>query len=233
MAKPFLTAAWRDLLLLNWRVDRSLLQPHVPEGTELDPWEGDCYVSLVGFRFLDLSVKGFPAVGHRNFPEINLRFYVRREVEGEIRRGVVFICELTPRRIVEWVARAAYNEPYKTLPMRGEVNEEKTQYELQQAGQWQGMAARPVGDWHEPAEEARETFLIEHYWGYNRQSNGDTMEYEVTHPTWRTRPAQLACFDLDVESLYGPQWAEALADEPDAVVLAEGSEVTVFSGARI
>jgi len=233
MASPFITAAWRDLLLLNWRVDRSLLQPHVPEGTELDPWEGDCYVSLVGFRFLDLAVKGLPAVGHRDFPEINLRFYVRREVGGEVRRGVVFICELTPRRIVEWVARAVYNEPYKTLPMRGEVSEEKTQYELQQAGQWQGMAARPAGDWREPAEEARETFLIEHYWGYNRQSGGHTMEYEVTHPTWRTRAAQLARFDLDVELLYGAQWAEALADEPDAVVLAEGSEVTVFSGTRM
>jgi len=233
MLKPFLTAAWRDLLLLNWRVDRSLLQPYVPEGTELDPWEGDYYVSLVGFRFLDLSVKGFPAVGHRDFPEINLRFYVRREVEGEVRRGVVFICELTPRRIVEWVARAVYNEPYKTLPMRGEVGEEKTQYELQQAGQWQGMVARPTGDWHEPTDGVCETFLIEPYWGYNRQSNGDTMEYEVTHPPWRTRAAQLACFDLDVELLYGSQWAEALASEPDAVVLAEGSAVTVFSGTWI
>jgi len=233
MARPFLTAAWRDLLLLNWRVDRSLLQPHVPEGTELDSWEGDYYVSLVGFRFLDLAVKGLPAVGHRDFPEINLRFYVRREVEGEIRRGVVFICELTPHRIVEWVARAVYNEPYKTLPMRGEVSEEQTRYLLQQAGQWQGMGARPKGGWHEPAKKARDAFLIEHYWGYNRQSNGDTMEYEVTHPPWRTRPAQLARFDLDVESLYGPQWADVLTSEPDAVVLAEGSEVTVFSGIRI
>ena len=233
MSSPFLTAAWRDLLLLNWRVDRSLLLPQVPVGTELDSWEGGYYVSLVGFRFLDLSVKGLPAVGHRDFPEINLRFYVRREVDGEIRRGVVFIFELTPRRIVEWVARAVYNEPYKTLPMRGEVSEEQTQYELQQAGQWQGMAARPTGEWHEPADEARETFFVEHYWGYNKKSNGDTMEYEVTHPIWRTRDADLACFDLDVGLLYEPKWAEALAGEPDVVVLAEGSEVTVFSGKRI
>ena len=129
--------------------------------------------------------------------------------------------------------KQVYNEPYKTLPMRGEVGEEKTQYELQQAGQWQGMVARPTGDWHEPTDGVCETFLIEPYWGYNRQSNGDTMEYEVTHPPWRTRAAQLACFDLDVELLYGSQWAEALASEPDAVVLAEGSAVTVFSGTWI
>ena len=97
--RPFFTAAWRDLLLLNWRVDPALLQPHVPADVKLDPWRGEHFVSVVGFRFLDLAVKGMPAVGHRDFPEINLRFYVQREVRGEIRRGVVFLRELTPRRM--------------------------------------------------------------------------------------------------------------------------------------
>jgi len=228
VSTPFLTAAWRDLLLLNWRVDPALLQPRVPAGTELDPWDGAHWVSLVGFRFLGLAVKGVPALGHRDFPEINLRFYVRREVDGEVRRGVVFLRELTPRRMVEWVARAVYNEPYQTLPMRSAVSETQTQYELQQAGEWQGMAARATGGWRGP--NPMEEFLIEHYWGYNRQTNGGTMEYEVTHSRWQTRPAGLAQFDLDLESLYGPEWGAALAGNPDAVVLADGSDVAVFSG---
>ena len=233
MSGPFITAAWRDLLMLNWRVDPALLDPLVPMGTELDPWKGSHWVSLVGFRFLDLAVKGVPAIGHRDFPEINLRFYVRREVAGEIRRGVVFLSELTPRRIVEWVARAVYSEPYKTLPMRNEIGKIKTQYELKQAGKWQGMAVMPVGDWREPAADSVEAFFIEHYWGYNRQANGGTMEYEVTHPKWRTRPAELTRFDLDVKALYGQDWVEVLAATPDAVVLADGSEVAVFSGDQI
>ena len=231
MSGPFLTAAWRDLLLLNWRVDASLLQTYVPAGTQLDSWGGDNWVSLVGFRFLDLAVKGMPALGHRDFPEINLRFYVRREGAGKIRRGVVFLRELTPHRIVEWVARAVYSEPYKTLPMRSAVNETHTQYELKQAGEWQGMAAKPTNDWHVP--NSMEEFLIEHYWGYNQQPNGSTMEYEVTHPKWRTRSGELMRFDLDVEALYGQDWAEVLGGVPDSIVLAEGSAVKVFSGARI
>ena len=177
MSGPFLTAAWRDLLLLNWRVDSSLLQAHVPAGTELDTWDGGHWVSLVGFRFLDMVVKGVRALGHRDFPEINLRFYVRREVDGEVRRGVVFLRELTPRRMVEWVARVIYNEPYQTLPMRSAISETQTQYELQQAGQWQGMAVKPPGDWRGP--NPMEEFFIEHYWGYNTQADGRTMEYEV------------------------------------------------------
>jgi len=228
---PFLTAAWRDLLLLNWRVDSSLLQTHVPAGTELDTWDGGYWVSLVGFRFLDMAVKGVRALWHRDFPEINLRFYVRREVDCEVRRGVVFLRELTPRRMVEWVARSVYNEPYQTLPMRSAVNETETRYELQQAGQWQGLASRATGDWREPS--SMEEFFIEHYWGYNQQPDGGTMEYEVTHPKWRTRPVDLTRFDLDLEPLFGLEWADVLTGEPDSIVLADGSKVVVFSGERI
>ena len=231
MPSSFLTAAWRDLVLFNWRVDPELLLPRVPVGTDLDPWEGEHWVSLVGFRFLDLAVKGVPALGHRDFPEINLRFYVRREVEGEVRRGVVFLREMTPRRIVEWVARSVYNEPYETLPMRSAVSAARTEYELRQANEWQGMAVEPNGEWREP--QAMEEFFIEHYWGYNTQADGRTMEYEVTHPKWQTRSASLMRFDLVFKSLYGAEWAKALAGQPDSIVLADGSEVKVFSGARI
>lgn len=231
VTKPFLTAAWRDLLLLNWRVDAALLQPHVPAGTELDPWAGEHWVSLVGFRFLDLAVKGVPAIGHRDFPEVNLRFYVRREVAGEVRRGVVFLRELTPRRMVEWVARAVYNEPYATLPMLARVDAASTAYELEMNGATQQMAVESAGDWRTP--ELQEEFFIEHYWGYNRQTDGRTMEYEVTHPQWRVRAAELARFDLDVETLYGPEWAKVLSAKPDSVVLTDGSEVAVFSGELI
>ena len=189
------------------------------------------WVSLVGFRFLDLAVKGVPALGHRDFPEINLRFYVRREVEGEVRRGVVFLREMTPRHIVEWVARSVYNEPYETLPMRSTVSAVRTEYELRQTNEWQGMAVEPNGEWREP--EAMEEFFIEHYWGYNTQADGKTMEYEVKHPKWQTRQAELTRFDLDLESLYGTEWAAALVGQPDSVVLANGSEVAVFSEERI
>ena len=48
-AKPFLTARWIHLAMLNYEVDPAILAPHVPAGTELDPWQGDMLVSMVGF----------------------------------------------------------------------------------------------------------------------------------------------------------------------------------------
>lgn len=231
MASPFLTATWRHLVLLNWRVNEDLLVPHLPSGVELDRWDGDCWASLVGFQFLHMSVKGVPAFGYRDFPEINLRFYVKRQVNGETRRGVVFIREITPHLMVGWVARALYNEPYTTMPMRQSVDESHARYQLQIDGQWQGLGVRTAGAWRD--QDEAELFITEHYWGYNTQRNGDAMEYQVEHPTWRARSIEPDCLDLDIEKLYGEQWAQALGAKPDSMVFAEGSGVTVRSGVRI
>ena len=231
MASPFLTATWRHLVLLNWRVNEDLLVPHLPSGVELDRWDGDCWASLVGFQFLHMSVKGVPAFGYRDFPEINLRFYVKRQVNGETRRGVVFIREITPHLMVGWVARALYNEPYTTMPMRQSVDESHARYQLQIDGQWQGLGVRAAGAWRD--QDEAELFITEHYWGYNTQRNGDAMEYQVEHPTWRARSIEPDCLDLDIEKLYGEQWAQALGAKPDSMVFAEGSGVTVRSGVRI
>lgn len=107
----FLTAQWRDLLMLNFVVDPRLLASYVPAGTELDLWQGEALVSVVGFRFVDTRVLGLPLPGHRNFEEVNLRFYVRRREPTGVRRAVVFIRELVPRWAIAFVARAWYNVP--------------------------------------------------------------------------------------------------------------------------
>ena len=80
--KPFLTAEWRKLLVINYEVDAEVLLPYLPVGTELDLFEEKCYVSLIGFMFLNTKVKGISAPGLRNFEEVNLRFYVKRKVNN-------------------------------------------------------------------------------------------------------------------------------------------------------
>ena len=119
--RPFLTAQWRHLAILNYLVEPSLLGGLVPRGTELDAWQGRTYVSVVGFLFLNTRILGVPVPFHRHFEEVNLRFYVRREAEDGWRRGVVFVKELVPKRAIAWVARAVYNENYVAVPMGHEI----------------------------------------------------------------------------------------------------------------
>ncbi len=73
-----LTAEWRWLAMLNYEVEPALLQSRVPMGTELDTWNGQTFVSVVGFRFLNTRLFGVAVPFHRDFDEVNLRFYVRR-----------------------------------------------------------------------------------------------------------------------------------------------------------
>jgi uncharacterized protein YqjF (DUF2071 family) len=235
--RPFLSAEWRYLVLMNYRVDAALLAPWVPRGTVLDTWRGDTWVSIVGFRFLRTRVLGCPAPGHTNFPEINLRFYVRPETDD--RRAVVFVREIVPRRLIAVVARATYNEPYVTRRMRVEapkvpVEEPGTvSYSWFHQGRWNRFGVTALGSPRPIEVGSDEEFITEHYWGYTPQRDGGTVEYRVVHPRWRVWPVRDIVWDVDVAAEYGPAFGEALRGTPLTAFLAEGSEVQVGRPVRL
>src|SRR5436190_9647868 len=107
--------------MLNYVVDPGLLAPLVPLGTEIDFENGETFLSVVGFLFLDTRLLGLPIPLHRGFEEVNLRFYVRRKSADTWRRGVVFIRELVPRRAIALVARTFYGENYIAVPMKHDI----------------------------------------------------------------------------------------------------------------
>jgi uncharacterized protein YqjF (DUF2071 family) len=229
--RPFLTAEWRDLVLLNFRIDAQVIAPFVPRGTELDVWRGDTWISLVGFRFLNTRLLGVPVPGHRHFPEINLRSYVRPS--GTDRRAVVFLKEIVPRRAIAAVARGVYNEPYVTRPMRVEAPATldeapgRVAYAWRHRGRWNRFGVTTAGPPAPIRDGSDEAFIAEHYWGYTRQRDGSTIEYKVDHPRWRVWPVGEVEFDVDVVGEYGPAFADAMQGPPASAFLAEGSGVTV------
>lgn len=241
VTSPFLTAEWRDLVMLSYEVDPELLAGLVPAGTELDRWQGRALVSIVGFRFLRTRLLGIPIPFHRDFEELNLRFYVRRadpESPDGHRRGVVFVREIVPRRAIAWVARTVYHENYVALPMRhaiadeGDARDRRVRYEWRQRGRWSRLEVVATGALELPPPTAEATFVTEHYWGYARQPDGGTLEYRVEHPRWRVRAGRDATLDGDLEALYGPRFAAVLAGAPTSAFVAEGSPVVVRRALR-
>ncbi len=232
-SRVFLSAVWRHLVLVNYEAPAGLLAPLVPRGTELDAHRGVVFVSLVGFRFLDTRVLGCRVPGHVDFDEINLRFYVRREVDGELRRAVTFVKEVVPRRLIAAVARTAYNEPYVALPTESEVRtveadaSTRVRYAWTSAAGPHHIAVLARGVLRLPAPESDEAFITEHYWGYTRQRSGRTIEYRVEHPTWQLRAAASVDVAGDMAAFYGAAFGEVLAARPVSAYLAEGSPVTV------
>ena len=118
MTKAFLTAQWRNLLMVNYEIDPVVLKKYVPCHTELDSFNGVHYVSLVGFLFKDTKVRGLSFPFHRTFEEVNLRFYVRYKEGHQWKRGVVFMKEIVPRRMITFVANTIYKEKYATHVMQ-------------------------------------------------------------------------------------------------------------------
>lgn len=241
----FLTAEWRQLAMLSYEVDPALLRDRIPRGTELDDHRGRHFVSMVGFLFLDTRVRGLPIPFHRNFEEVNLRFYVRREERGELRRGVVFVKEIVPRRAIAWVARTLYNENYVALPMRHVLpptahagarlagEPAAVSYGWRFEGRWNELVIEPEPRAAEAGPDSEERFITEHYWGYARQRDGGTVEYRVEHPPWNVWRARRASLDADVEPLYGARFVSALRGAPVSAFLADGSAIAVHVGRRL
>ena len=236
--RVFLSAEWRDLVMLNYEVEPGILRQYVPRGVELDAFEGRTFVSLVGFQFLHTKLYRFLAVPfHSNFDEVNLRFYVRRREGGEIRRGVVFVRELVPRVAIAGLARMMYGEKYDSCPMAQSNERNAAGISAEYRWKWRGkrfwLSARADGAPARVAEGSIENFITEHYWGYSAKSANETIEYRVSHEPWRVWVSTNARFEGDGEALYGAGFAEILRRPPDSAFVAEGSRVLVHTGQRV
>jgi uncharacterized protein YqjF (DUF2071 family) len=236
--RVFLSAEWWDLVMLNYEVDPTLLEDYVPSGTVLDSFDGKTYVTLVAFQFRHTKLFGSLAVPlHADFDEVNLRFYVRRSVGDEDRRGVVFIAEIVPKWAVAKIARLAYGENYVCLPMKHSVNmngaTKTAEYQWQLNGAWCRLYANSSFAPAHPQEGSLEQFITEHYWGYSAQRNGDSLEYHVSHVPWTVWTSTAAGFEGDASGLYGSELGKVLRRRPDSAFIADGSPVIVSTGKKI
>jgi uncharacterized protein len=237
--RPFLSARWEHLVLINYACPGELLAPLVPRGTVLDLWHGETLVSLVGFLFSDTRLLGLRIPWHVTFEEVNLRFYVRRVTpSGEVRRAVVFVRELVPRAATAAVARWVYNEPYLAVPM-GHHSSLDERHGGTASYSWRyrdarfAIAADVSGQARPPESGSEAEFITEHYWGYTRQRNGTTLEYQVEHPTWPTWEATRSTVTGPLSLLYGQAFGDVLSRPHRSAFVAVGSPVLVQRGTRL
>lgn len=227
--KPFLTAAWKNLINITYSVDPQRLLPYLPGGLELDTIDGKAFVSFVAFQFEHVCLKGFPVPFHRRFPEINLRFYVR--YKGQ--RGVVFVREYVPKAAVAFVAKKIYNEPYRCIPMRveqkegvgsivvrHEFNVNKQVFYIEVCGNKPTIQVTP---------DSLEHFFKEHELGFGVDHHGETLAYRVEHPVWELFPIAAVKQHLDFACIYGPEWEFLNAEKPFQTLFAAGSDIKVLS----
>lgn len=234
--RTFLDAQWRKLVMVNYAVDPEVLKPYLPYNTDLDFWNGTCYVSLVGFMFVDTKVMRMKIPFHINFEEINLRFYVKYGDDIEHKRGVVFIKEIVPRPALTFVANTLYNENYETMPTRHSWIEGDDTLTVEygwKKGEWHTLKVIADKTPVDIKPYSEEEFITEHFWGYTKINDKLTSEYEVAHPRWQIYPIKGHEVNVDFSQVYGADFAFLQDLKPVSVYLAEGSEILVKQGGKI
>ncbi|HEX3872742.1 MAG TPA: DUF2071 domain-containing protein [Solirubrobacteraceae bacterium] len=227
--RPFLTARWENLLVVTYAVPESLVAGHLPRGLSIDRLGGQARVSFVAFDFARTRVFGLPIPGNVNFPEVNLRFYVRAGDD----RGIVFIRELVPKLAVVVVARVSYNEPYTRVPMRSDVGRVAGDASRLRVRHVLGerlsvVTAEVDAAGVVPADDSDGRWLTDHEFGFGRTRRGEMRQYRVEHPLWPLHTVHSVDLDVDFAGLYGPDWAFLARATPSHVTFAAGSEVAVY-----
>lgn len=227
----FLTAEWNDLVMINYEIDPKILEKHIPKGTEIDLWNGKCYISLIGFMFENVKVLGMKIPFHVNFEEVNLRFYVKRYENGEWKRGVVFVKEIVPKHAITFVANTLYNEHYQTLKMRHSRTEngntKRFVYEWKKDQKWNSITMTTQKKAIPIEAESVTEFITEHYFGYTNYNREKSIEYAVTHPKWEQLEVIDYSTDVDFENVYGKDFAFLQNAQPTSAFLALGSKITI------
>ena len=227
----FLKAEWRKLAFANYEVDPSILAEYVPPGTELDLWEGKCFVSLIGFIFLNTKIFGIRVPFHSIVEEVNLRFYVKRFENKTWKRGAVFIKEIVSKPALTFVANTIYKEHYETMPMKYEWEENSVNrsvaYYWKKNKIWQSFKITAALNTSEIKENSETEFITEHYWGYAKVNESVTNEYQVTHPRWKQYTVESSEIKVDFDLVYGKDFKFLNNLKPTSIMLIEGSKITI------
>ena len=184
-----MTQRWTNLAYVHWRYEPSVIQALLPEGLEVDTFDGSAWVGLIPFSMRDVGVPKLPPVPYfGDFPEVNVRTYVKRNGVP----GVWFFSLDVNRLAPALVARTTYLLPYCWGKASNELDGEVLSTLVRR--RWPNIASTNirvrVGDAiSEPTE--LENFLTARWGLYSRGIGKSLMYAPVDHETWPLRRAQL------------------------------------------
>jgi uncharacterized protein YqjF (DUF2071 family) len=106
----------RDVAFVSWEMEPYMIEPLLPDGLELDIYNGKGYISAVALNAQDMHFRGLPPMSAAaSYLELNFRTYVRHHGE----RGIFFISvDATPGGLFEYLARFMFRIPYHESKMR-------------------------------------------------------------------------------------------------------------------
>ncbi|MBT5392334.1 MAG: DUF2071 domain-containing protein [Euryarchaeota archaeon] len=101
---------WKHLTFMHWKVDIEQLKTYIPEGLEIDLYNGDAYVGVIPFIMEKVRPRGLPWLPFiSTFGEFNIRTYVKKDDVP----GVLFLTLDAQSMVTCFHAPRSYGLPYR------------------------------------------------------------------------------------------------------------------------
>ena len=236
LGRPVMYQRWRELLFLHWEVPTESIQRLLPEGLEVDTFEGRAFVGLVPFTMRGVRPARLPAVrGLSDFHETNVRTYVHHRGR---RPGVWFFSLDAANAVAVALGRRWFGLPYFLARMSLKAEEADGALRLSYASDRIYPGPKPATTRVEavvrsPVEPAKlgtlEYFLAERYLLYSTSRGGILATGRVHHSPYPLRTAEVIRLDESTVRAAG-------IDRPDVPPLAHyasGVDVEVFGLERV
>jgi len=183
---------WRELLFAHWVVDKSILRRLVPDGLQVDSFEGQCYVGAVPFLMEGVGPRILPTLpGLHAFPELNLRTYVTTGGKP----GVWFFSLDAGQKLAVRAARRFFYLPYFDAKFDIDVAESGVEYSATRTHHDAVPAKfsatyRPLSAVHQSAPGTLDRWLTDRYCLYSADPARKIFRGEIDHPPWPLQKAQ-------------------------------------------
>lgn len=216
---------WRFLTFMHWRVDIEKLRHHVPEGLEIDTFEGDAYIGLVPFMMKHVRPSWFVSTpGISNFPEFNIRTYVKKDgIAG------VFFLTLEAKSLVTCnFAPRTYGLPYRYA--KGNVKKSGDKWNWRSSrnnGQFKlAGTTEVIGEQMQAQPGSLEEFLFERYSLYTSHKGSLRRGY-THHNKWKFQLAKVELTENSLTESFNLGIDELLT--PELVHYSDGVRVRTYS----
>jgi hypothetical protein len=183
---------WRELLFAHWVVDQPTLRRLIPDGLQLDSFEGRCYVGAVPFLMEGVRPRMVPPLpGLHAFPELNMRTYVTAGGKP----GVWFFSLDAGQKLAVRAARRFFYLPYFDAKFEIDVAESRVEYSAtrthRDAAPAQFSATyRPLGSVYHSASGTLDALLTDRYCLYSVDPAGKIYRGEIDHLPWPLQKAE-------------------------------------------
>ncbi len=236
---------WAKLCFLHWPIPVQRLRPLIPSELEVDTFDGHAWLGVVPFEMQDVRLRFLPPLpGAHQFPELNLRTYVRPRGAADGDSGVWFFSLDAASRLTVRGARATFSLPYMDarMAMHPSPHDGWVNYRSKRAHRGAPAASfagryRPSGPVSLSRPGSLEWFLTERYALYSQAGFGvrrglfgssagalrsALLRGDIEHQPWPLQPAEVdleRCDMFRLIGLEGPPQGQPLAHYVESITV--------------